>query len=147
MSSEPSRHNDSRTQATNPFGGYKVALISLLIVLAAVLITLLCGDTANLFGFRRLLGSSARSAAVPLSASASAAAAAATLKGQSDTFISDHTQSSMKTPIYFLGHGGVSHLYPGSDSDLNADSIRTSQISCTILTTRLTASLVRLGAK
>ncbi|KAJ5969073.1 hypothetical protein N7501_005321 [Penicillium viridicatum] len=98
MSSGSNRHNDSETR-TNSFSGHKLTLISLLTVLTAVLITLFWGDTANLFGLRRLFGSSARSAAEPLSASASAAAA--TLKGQ----------SGMKTPIYFLSHGGPNIMY------------------------------------
>lgn len=101
MSSESNRHNDSETR-TNSFNGQKLTIISLLTVLAAVLITLIWGETANLFGFRRLFGSSARLAAEPLSASASTVTA--TAKGQSD----------MKTPIYFLSHGGVSYLYSGS---------------------------------
>lgn len=144
MSSESNRHNDSETR-TNSFNGHKLTLISLLTVLAAVLITLFWGDTANLFGLRRLFGSSARSAAEPLSASASAAAA--TLKGQSDTFTSDHIQPNMKTPVYFLSHGGVSYLYPGSYYGLNADMIPASQTSCTTSTTQLTASSVRSGAR
>ncbi|CAI7651292.1 unnamed protein product [Penicillium viridicatum] len=98
MSSEPNRLYDSETR-TNSFSGHKLTLISLLTVLTAVLITLFWGDTANLFGLRRLFGSSARSAAEPLSASASVAAA--TLKGQ----------SGMKTPIYFLSHGGPNIMY------------------------------------
>lgn len=112
MSSGSSRHNDSETRP-NWFSGQKLALVSFLTVLAAILITLLWGDTANLFGLRRLFGSSARSAAVPLSSSASAAAAA-TVKGQPDAVTTGHAQPSMKTPIYFLSHGGVSYPYPGS---------------------------------
>lgn len=146
MSSESSRHNNSQTRTPNSFSGHKLALISLLTVLAAVLITLFWGDTANLFGLRRLFGSSARSAAVPLSGSASVAAAA-TVKGQSDAVTSGHVQPSMKTPIYFLSHGGVSYPYPGSYHELKADLISTSQTSCTRSTTRPTASSVRLGAR
>ncbi|KUM58961.1 hypothetical protein ACN42_g8194 [Penicillium freii] len=100
MSSESNRHNNSETR-TNSFSGHKFTLISLLTVLAAVLITLFWGDTANLFGLRRLFGSSARSAAEPLSASPSAPAATATLKGR----------PGMKTPIYFLSHGGPNIMY------------------------------------
>ncbi|CAI7670110.1 hypothetical protein PCG10_003758 [Penicillium crustosum] len=110
MSSESSRHNDSETRTPNSLSTHKLTLISLLTVLAAILITLFWGDTANLFGLRRLFGSSARSAAEPLSASASVAAAA-TLKGQSDTFTSDHIQPGMRTPIYFLSHGGPNIMY------------------------------------
>lgn len=146
MSSESSRHNDSETRTPNSLSTHKLTLISLLTVLAAILITLFWGDTANLFGLRRLFGSSARSAAEPLSASASVAAAA-TLKGQSDTFTSDHIQPGMRTPIYFLSHGGVSYLYPGSYYRLNADMILTSQTSCTNPTTQPTASSVRSGAR
>lgn len=148
MSSESSRHNDSETQTPNSFSGQKLALVSFLTVLAAILITLLWGDTANLFGLRRLFGSSARSAG-PLSASATAAAAAAaaTVKGQSDAVTTGHVQLSMKTPIYFLSHGGVSYPYPGSYHEPNADLTPTSQTSCTKSTTRLTASSVRLGAR
>lgn len=146
MSSGSNRHNDSETRTPNSFSGHKLTIISLLTILVAVLITLFWGDTANLFGLRRLFGSSARSAAEPLSASASATAAA-TLKGQSDTFTSDHIQPSMKTPIYFLSHGGVSYLYPGSYYRPNADMIPTSQTSCTTSTTQLTASSVKSGAR
>ncbi|KAI2710334.1 hypothetical protein CBS147332_6035 [Penicillium roqueforti] len=103
MSSE-SRHNDSETRTPHSFSGHKIALVTLLTVLTAVLIALFWEDTANLFGFRRLLGSCARSAAVPLSASTSIAAAA-TVKGNSDV------KSSMKTPIYFLSHGGPNVMY------------------------------------
>ncbi|KAJ5229171.1 hypothetical protein N7489_009879 [Penicillium chrysogenum] len=109
MSSGSSRHNDSETRP-NWFSGQKLALVSFLTVLAAILITLLWGDTANLFGLRRLFGSSARSAAVPLSSSASAAAAA-TVKGQPDAVTTGHAQPSMKTPIYFLSHGGPNVMY------------------------------------
>ncbi|KAJ9489467.1 hypothetical protein VN97_g3808 [Penicillium thymicola] len=98
MSSESNRHNDSETR-TNSFSGQKLTIISLLTVLAAVLITLFWGETANLFGLRRLFGSSARLAAEPLSDSTSAVTA--TPKGQSD----------MKTPIYFLSHGGPNIMY------------------------------------
>lgn len=119
MSSE-SRHNDSETRTPHSFSGHKIALVTLLTVLTAVLIALFWEDTANLFGFRRLLGSCARSAAVPLSASTSIAAAA-TVKGNSDV------KSSMKTPIYFLSHGGVSYLYPGSYHGLKADLIPTAK--------------------
>jgi hypothetical protein len=146
MSSEPSRHNETETRTPNSFGGQKLALVSFLTVLAAILITLLWGDTANLFGLRRLFGSSARSAAVPLSASASAAAAAA-VEVQPDAVTTGHAQPSMKTPIYFLSHGGVSYRYTGSYHEPNADLIPTSQTLCTKSTTRLTASSVRLGAK
>ena len=125
MSSE-SRHNDSETRTPHSFSGHKIALVTLLTVLTAVLIALLWEDTANLFGFRRLLGSCARSAAVPLSASTSVAAAA-TVKGKSDTVTSCHVQFSMKTPIYFLSHGGVSYLCPVSYHELNADLIHTAK--------------------
>ncbi|KAJ5787603.1 Extradiol ring-cleavage dioxygenase class III enzyme subunit B [Penicillium paradoxum] len=116
MSSESSQqHNHSGTQsAPNPISGRKLALISLLTVLAAVLITLIWGDTANLFGLRRLFGSSARTAAGPLAASASisaSVAAAATVKGQSDALTNSKIQHSMRTPIYFLSHGGPNVMY------------------------------------
>ncbi|KAJ5952959.1 Extradiol ring-cleavage dioxygenase class III enzyme subunit B [Penicillium vulpinum] len=110
MSSVSSQHNHSETRTPNSLSGRKLALISLVTVLAAVLITLLCGDTANLFGLRRLFGSSARSSAIPLSASASVAAAA-TVKGQSDADTSGQIQSTMKTPIYFFSHGGPNIMY------------------------------------
>ncbi|KAJ5194343.1 Extradiol ring-cleavage dioxygenase class III enzyme subunit B [Penicillium cf. griseofulvum] len=110
MSSELNQHNNSETRTQNSFSGSKLALISLLTVIAAVLITLFWGDTANLFGFRRLFGSSARSVAVPLSGSASVATAP-TVKGQPDAATSGRVQSSMKTPVYFFGHGGPNIMY------------------------------------
>jgi hypothetical protein len=130
MSSESNQHNDSETRTPNSFSGSKLALISLVTLVVAVLITLLWGENANLFGFRRLFGSSARSVAVPLSASASAAAAP-TLKGQPDAATSAHVQTNMKTPVYFFGHGGVSYPYSGSYHELNAELSSISQTSCT----------------
>ncbi|CAI7650713.1 unnamed protein product [Penicillium glandicola] len=114
MSPEPSQHNHSEIRTPNSFSRRKLAFVSLFVslltVLAAVLITLLWGDTANLFGLRRLFGSSARSVAVPLSASAPIAAIA-TVKGQSDAVTSGQVHSSMKTPVYFLSHGGPNVMY------------------------------------
>ncbi|KAJ5542809.1 hypothetical protein N7535_005233 [Penicillium sp. DV-2018c] len=105
MSPEFSRQNhaETETQGThNPFSGRKLALISLLTVLVALFITFALGDTSNLFGLRRFLTSSANSAAGHISSSATGSvAAAATSKGQ----------SRMKTPVYFLSHGGPNVMY------------------------------------
>ncbi|KAJ5143338.1 Extradiol ring-cleavage dioxygenase class III enzyme subunit B [Penicillium bovifimosum] len=113
MSLKPSRQNHAETQGTpNPFSGRKLALISLLIVFAAVFITFAFGDTFNLFGLRRSFASSASSAAGPISASVAASvAASATSKGQSNPIAIGKIQSSMKTPVYFLSHGGPNVMY------------------------------------
>ncbi|KAJ6014436.1 Extradiol ring-cleavage dioxygenase class III enzyme subunit B [Penicillium herquei] len=119
MSSE-TRHNNqnSNTETTNAFNiqsGRKLIIILLLPLIFGILIALLFNsETTNLSAFRRLFGSStaARSAAGPLSASASIAAvtSAAALKGKTSS-IEKSRSFNMKTPIYFLSHGGPNIMY------------------------------------
>ncbi|KAJ5640731.1 Extradiol ring-cleavage dioxygenase class III enzyme subunit B [Penicillium herquei] len=122
MSSETSssqHNNQNPTETTNAFnsiqGGRKLIIILLLPLIFGILIALLCNsETTNLFAFRRLFGSStaARSATGPLSASASIAAvsSAAVLKGKTSS-IENSSSFKMKTPIYFLSHGGPNIMY------------------------------------
>ena len=123
MSSETSssQHNNQNpnpetTNALNIQSGRKLIIILLLPLILGILIALLCtSETTNLFAFRRLFGSStaARSATGPPSLSASASIAAVTsaaaLKGKTSS-TDNQTSFKMKTPIYFLSHGGVSYL-------------------------------------
>jgi hypothetical protein len=101
MSSEANQHNE---RSTNPLSGRKLALASILTLLVAISIALFWGETANLFGLRRFF--SARSAGPAAAASASASVAVASVKERNQS--GNILQSSMKTPVYFLSHGGVS---------------------------------------
>lgn len=114
MSSEPHHtpnNNPNNTSTTWIQSNRKILILSLVTIVIAVLIALFANDTANLSAFRRLFGSSsaARSAIGPLSAasaSASASIAASTaVKGK----MTDDSTSKIKTPVYFLSHGGVSN--------------------------------------
>ncbi|KAJ5305836.1 hypothetical protein N7508_004851 [Penicillium antarcticum] len=88
----------------SPIHERKFALLSLLTIFLAILISLFWGDTANVFGIRRFFSSSARTA----SASASVATAAI---AKETTSSSDTMASTSKTPIYFLSHGGPNVMY------------------------------------
>jgi hypothetical protein len=106
MSSEANQQQSNTStpvarDTLNPISGRKLVLISLLTIFAAVLAPLFWGDTANLFGIRRFFSSSA-AAAAPGSSSASVTTTATAKVSTSDTM------SSLKTPVYFLSHGGVS---------------------------------------
>ncbi|KAJ5772320.1 hypothetical protein N7520_002849 [Penicillium odoratum] len=110
MSSES--HRNPNNLPTNETSGIqnnkKILLFSLLTIIIATLIALFCTDTANVSAFRRLFGSSTRSAVGPLSASASASiGASAAVKAK----ISQNESYKMKTPIYFLSHGGPNVMY------------------------------------
>ncbi|KAJ5889573.1 hypothetical protein N7504_010383 [Penicillium tannophilum] len=116
MSSEPHHtpnNNPNNTSTTGIQSNRKILILSLVTIVIAVLIALFANDTANLSAFRRLFGSSsaARSAVGPLSAasaSASASIAASTaVKGR----MTDDSTSKIKTPVYFLSHGGPSVMY------------------------------------
>ncbi|KAJ5557074.1 hypothetical protein N7494_000989 [Penicillium frequentans] len=116
MSSEPHHtpnNNPNNTNATGIQSNRKILILSLVTIVIAALIALFANDTANLSAFRRLFGSSsaARSAVGPLSAaSASASASIATstaVKGK----MADDSTSKIKTPVYFLSHGGPSVMY------------------------------------
>ncbi|KAJ5123058.1 hypothetical protein N7448_009155 [Penicillium atrosanguineum] len=110
MSSEaPSQHpnNPPGSRSENR----KLLLVSLLTLLIAALIAFFARDTATVSSFRRLFGSSTRTArsVAPLSASASvAAAASAKAKFTSEL---ESSSASMKTPVYFLSHGGPNVMY------------------------------------
>ncbi|KAJ5298282.1 uncharacterized protein N7443_006402 [Penicillium atrosanguineum] len=110
MSSEaPSQHpnNPPGSRSDNR----KLLLVSLLTLLIAALIAFFARDTATVSSFRRLFGSSTRTArsVAPLSASASvAAAASAKAKFTSEL---ESSSASMKTPVYFLSHGGPNVMY------------------------------------
>jgi hypothetical protein len=137
MSSEPNQHNE---RSTNTLSGRKLALISLLTLLAAIFIALFWGETANLFGLRRFF-SSARSAGT-LSAPTSITVATAM-----DSSVSgEKLQSAMKTPVYFLSHGGVSPSRRNIQRR-NLKLIPASQTSCTKSSTRPTANWHRSAAR
>ncbi|KAJ5663209.1 hypothetical protein N7507_003940 [Penicillium longicatenatum] len=117
MSSEP--HHDlnynpaNNTSATGLQSNRKTLAISLVTLVIAALIALFANDTANLSAFRRLFGSSsaARSAVGPLSVSASASASIAAAASAKAKMASDDSTVKMKTPVYFLSHGGPSVMY------------------------------------
>lgn len=114
MSSEPhhtpNNNPANNTGATEVQNNRKILILSLVTLVIAALITLFANDTANLSAFRRLFGSSsaARSAVGPLSAASASAsasiAASAAVKGK----MAEDSTSKIKTPVYFLSHGGVS---------------------------------------
>ncbi|KAJ5166254.1 uncharacterized protein N7482_005035 [Penicillium canariense] len=121
MSSEAHQENTppTRNSADVSTSNRRLFFLSTLTVLVAVLIALIWRDTANLFVFRRIFGSSsnaARSAAGPLSASASpstsiAAASAARARGHSD--IGELSGGKMKTPpnvMYDVEHPAYKKL-------------------------------------
>ncbi|KAJ5560267.1 hypothetical protein N7513_002666 [Penicillium frequentans] len=116
MSSEPHHtpnNNPNNTNATGIQSNRKILILSLVTIVIAALIALFANDTANLSAFRRLFGSSsaARSAVGPLSAaSASASASIATSSAMKGKMADDST-SKIKTPVYFLSHGGPSVMY------------------------------------
>jgi hypothetical protein len=73
-------------------------------VFAAALVAIFWPDTVNLFAFRRFFGSSSRTAAATSSVAGSLSAPALA----SSSGIADQSEVKMKTPVYFLSHGGVS---------------------------------------
>lgn len=94
MSSEanhqhPSTNIPAPRESLNPINGRKLALLSLLTIVAAIYTALFWGETANLFGIRRFFSSPARTAAIAKNSASD-------------------TMSASKTPVYFLSHGGVS---------------------------------------
>lgn len=108
-SSETQQHNPSSNLDTTTASGTgtqnrKLLLLTLLTAILALFAGLfLSGETTTLSAFRRFFGSSvARSATGPLSAAATSTAA---VKAKtSENF-------KMKTPVYFLSHGGVSLFF------------------------------------
>jgi hypothetical protein len=75
-------------------------------VLLAALVALFWRDTANLFALRRFFGSSSRTAAATSSVAGTVSAPAVA----SSSGIVEQSEVKMKTPIYFLSHGGVSFV-------------------------------------
>lgn len=117
MSSEVRRHhNNNKTSASGNAGNtisYNWLFLSIFTLVIAVLFAAFWHDTANLFTFRRLFGSSTRAArsVTTLSASSSIAAGVST-KAKVNSELGGPSSSDMKTPVYFLSHGGVRYSYP-----------------------------------
>ncbi|KAJ5698980.1 hypothetical protein N7462_000985 [Penicillium macrosclerotiorum] len=117
MSSEASQDTQHQHHISGskhlPTSNPKLIILSLLSIVTAVLIALFWRDTANLSPFRRFFGASsraARSAGAPLSASASIATAS-TAKASISSELGDLPSANMKTPVYFLSHGGPNVMY------------------------------------
>lgn len=92
----PSTSNSANLHTSNR----RIFLLSVITVIFAALVAIFWSDTANLFVFRRLFGSSSRAAASSSTGSVSAPAVASS--------IAEQEGFKMKTPVYFLSHGGVS---------------------------------------
>lgn len=82
----------------------KLLLFSLITLLVAAIIALFARDIAAVSSFRRLFGSSTRAARSAAPLSSVAAAASAKTKVSSGL---EGSTANMKTPVYFLSHGGV----------------------------------------
>lgn len=108
LSSEQNNPNSNLDNSTTGTPNRKLLLLTLLTALLAIFTGLfLSGETTTLSAFRHFFGSSvARSATGPLSAATSTAAVKA--KTTENSF-------KMKTPVYFLSHGGVSSLLFSKD--------------------------------
>ncbi|KAJ5203768.1 uncharacterized protein N7498_004647 [Penicillium cinerascens] len=109
MSSEArqDQHNSpgSRSDITS---NRKLLLFSLVTLLVATIIALFARDIAAVSSFRRLFGSSTRAtrSAAPLSSVAAAASAKTTVSSGLEG-----STANMKTPVYFLSHGGPNVMY------------------------------------
>lgn len=103
LSSEPHQRNiSSASRFTNlQTSNRRLFLFSLVTILLAALVTLFLRDTANLFIFRRFFGYSSRAASSLEAASISTPVA---------SLLTEQLGSKMKTPVYFLSHGGVSFV-------------------------------------
>lgn len=113
MSSEARQYQDQkdkpRHKNPNTTSWHKLFLLSIFTLLVAFLLAAYWDDTANLFALRRLFGSSsptARSVSTPPSTFTKTGVSTAA-KAEFEPGVS--SDSIMKTPIYFLSHGGVSH--------------------------------------
>ncbi|OQD75771.1 hypothetical protein PENDEC_c006G01765 [Penicillium decumbens] len=89
----------------------KLLFFSLFTLLIAALIALLSRDTATVSSFRRLFGFSARAASSAAPLSASSAAAAASVKSKFSSGLEGSSGANMRTPVYFLSHGGPNVMY------------------------------------
>jgi hypothetical protein len=141
MSSEPRQQNTPPTSHSAPLhtSNRRIFLLSVVTVLATVLVAFFWRDpTANLFAFRRFFGSSSRIPASSASVAGSGSAPAlATSSG-----IAEQSEFKMKTPVYFLSHGGVSFCpfarsfrFCCDSGEFRVDSPN-SRISCTTWTIR-----------
>ncbi|KAJ6113355.1 hypothetical protein N7523_006672, partial [Penicillium sp. IBT 18751x] len=115
---KPERYMSSEARSQHPNNSpgsrsdnRKILFVSLLPLVIAALIAFFARDTATVSSFRRLFGSSTRAArsVAPLSASASVAAAASAKARVTPEL--DSSTASMKTPVYFLSHGGPNVMY------------------------------------
>ncbi|KAJ5368065.1 uncharacterized protein N7496_007825 [Penicillium cataractarum] len=95
----PSTSNSANLQTSHR----RVFLLSVITVIFAALVALFWRDTANLFVFRRLFGSSSRAAASSSTGSAPTPAVVSSITEQAGL--------KMKTPVYFLSHGGPNVMY------------------------------------
>lgn len=127
MSSEA--NHDTRTTNTPN----RRFVLSILTVLLAITVAIFWGDTANLF-LRRFFS---RSAGLGSSSSITT-----TATNQVNT-VGNKVPSKMKTPIYFLSHGGVSITPKRVESIANT----TSQTSCMKWSIRPTANSRRSAAR
>ena len=117
MSSEARQVKSPRTRNSTtlqPTSNRRLFILSVLTLILAALVAFFWCDTVNLFAFRRLFGSSSRAASsstgsvsAPVLASSSIAATSVA-RDQQESETSEQSGSKMKTPVYFLSHGGVS---------------------------------------
>lgn len=93
----PSTRPEDRNLSDIPPTNYKFALLAAFTLTAAILLAAFGGEYSNLSFFRRLFGSSraVHSVADPLYTSR----------------VASNATGKMKTPVYFLSHGGVCFLY------------------------------------
>ena len=115
MSSEARQEKSQRTRNSTtlqPTSNLRLFILSVLTLILAALVAIFWRDTVNLFAFRRLFGSSSRAASsstgsvsAPVLASFAATSVA---RDQQESETSEQSGSKMKTPVYFLSHGGVS---------------------------------------
>ncbi|XHF96625.1 hypothetical protein AWENTII_000248 [Aspergillus wentii] len=115
-----SDQNQNHQQREPPKSNSTIILLSILTLSTAILIALSLGTTsttntadttsraANLFGFRRLFGSVSTSSSARLGASQSAGLSAATRSAFTG---GEKSEFKMRTPVYFLSHGGPSVMY------------------------------------
>lgn len=132
----PNTHTSSRS-STNP----TILIASIVALLSTVAIAVLSGneDTAGLFGFRRFFGGGVTS-----SRSSTLQQASSAVQGFSSSAVTPD-ELKMRTPVYFLSHGGVrllSFFLFLSFFDIDTAGLinHDSQTLCTKSTTRPTKS-------
>lgn len=112
MSSSTSTGN-SNNQSNTPRSNIGLLIAAILALLTAIIIAIFTGNTstADLFGLRRLLGGgftgfSSRIAPLRhLQSTPTAPALSGSLAAK------DAVRANMRTPIYFLSHGGVCIIF------------------------------------